>query len=248
MLYLSLLVKLSIKRWRTGFAMIPRSTKLLISLHLFMSRHLSEEHKQRLSENRKGKNNPFYGKKHTKETREKMSKALRGKNHPLYGKHLSDETKKKLSDLNKGENGPFYGKKHTKESREKISKANKGKGVGKNNSNWNPNLTSEERWSKKGSNTTKALRRAVYKRDKHTCQCCGIKEVPIEAHHMENFSDNLHLRLLVDNLITLCKNCHLQFHRICGFHHTTTKQTKEFIYNYQILILAHILHYFTVKI
>ena len=34
---------------------------------------LSKEHRRKMSENTKGENNPFYGKKHTEETRKKIS-------------------------------------------------------------------------------------------------------------------------------------------------------------------------------
>ena len=49
----------------------------------FYGHHHSEETKQRISENRKGKcsgeNHPFYGKKHTEEELRKMSENRRGK-------------------------------------------------------------------------------------------------------------------------------------------------------------------------
>lgn len=50
---------------------------------------------------KKGKDNPFYGKKHSDETKEKLSKKMSGR----YD----------------GENNPFYGKKHTKKTRKKMS-------------------------------------------------------------------------------------------------------------------------------
>lgn len=187
-----------------------------------MSRHLSEEHKLKLSEGRMGKNNPFYGRKHTKETLKKMSKAL-------CGRVISDKTRKKLSEAGKGQKGSFYGRNHTKESLKKMSDSKKGKYTGKNNSNWNLNLTDEERKANRHSSTNKAWRKKVYKRDNYICKCCGAKGVDVEAHHLENFSDNPTLRTDVDNGITLCKNCHLQFHMFYGFHHTTLEQTLEFI-------------------
>lgn len=58
------------------------------------------ENKLKMSANRKGKNNSFYGKKHSKETIDKI------KNHN--------------SKLFKGENNPFYGKKHSKETIDKL--------------------------------------------------------------------------------------------------------------------------------
>lgn len=43
--------------------------------------------KQRLSEANKGKNNPSYGKHHTKEWKENMSEKNKGENNPNYGNH-----------------------------------------------------------------------------------------------------------------------------------------------------------------
>lgn len=100
---------------------------------------LSEDHKKRLSESMKGKytgrNNPFYGKKHSEESKRKMSEAG-------GGKHPSDETRRKMSESQKGEknhnwgktgeNNPRYGKKHSEETIRKLSESMIGKYTGKN--------------------------------------------------------------------------------------------------------------------
>lgn len=66
----------------------------------------SDETKHKMSEARKGENNPMYGKHHSEETLIKM----RGENNSMYGKHHSDETKHKMSEAKKGENNPIYDK------------------------------------------------------------------------------------------------------------------------------------------
>ena len=43
------------------------------------NKHHSDEYKQKMSELRKGENNPFYNKTHTSETKRKMSKSHKGK-------------------------------------------------------------------------------------------------------------------------------------------------------------------------
>ena len=100
-----------------------------------------------LSKIRKGKNNTFYGKKHSKETIKKMRIASTGKNNPMYGKKRTEEVKQKLRIANlgkkhsketikkmrlaslgknnpmygkKGKKAPMYGKTHSKKIREKI--------------------------------------------------------------------------------------------------------------------------------
>lgn len=82
----------------------------------------SEETLKKMSENRKGKcigkNNPFYGKRHSDEW---IESHLCGKNNPMYGV--------------KGKNHPRYGVKHTAEALEKMKEAKKGKHSGASNPN-----------------------------------------------------------------------------------------------------------------
>ena len=65
--------------------------------------------KQRQEIAMSGKNNPFYGKKHTKEAKDKISKSRIGKyggdKNPFFGKKHSEETRKKLSELKKARGG-----------------------------------------------------------------------------------------------------------------------------------------------
>ena len=61
---------------------------------------VSDEVKRKLSEAMKGKrcgeNSPLYGKHLTEEHKSKLSKAKKGENNPMYGKHRDDETKDKI--------------------------------------------------------------------------------------------------------------------------------------------------------
>ena len=75
-----------------------------------------------------GKNNSFYGKKHSEKTRQKMSDNhydCSGKNNPSFGKTG------KLSPIYGDKNG-FYGKKHTNATKEK----NRLSHLGENSSMW----------------------------------------------------------------------------------------------------------------
>ena len=77
-------------------------------------KHFSEEARKKMSESKKGENNPLFGKHHSAETRKKMSEAQINKpksaetrkklSEARKGKHLSEETRKKLSEANKGKN------------------------------------------------------------------------------------------------------------------------------------------------
>ena len=61
---------------------------------------VSDESKQKMSEAKKGKycgeNSPLYGKHLTEEHKSKLSKAKKGENNPMYGKHRDNETKDKI--------------------------------------------------------------------------------------------------------------------------------------------------------
>ena len=102
--------------------------------------------RRKMSEDRKGEKNAFFGHKHTKENKDKMSKQRKntgvGKDNHFYGCHHSEETKQLLSKLASkkvgalnpnygnhklaGKNHPMYGKHLKQETKEKISKSRKG--------------------------------------------------------------------------------------------------------------------------
>lgn len=76
------------------------------------------ETRKKISQNHadvKGKNNPFYGRKHSAEAKKKMKQNhanMSGKNNPNYRRKFSEEHKKKISESKKGkhieENNPNY--------------------------------------------------------------------------------------------------------------------------------------------
>lgn len=79
-------------------------------------KHLSDEHKQKISEVLKGK-------KRSEESRKRISEAKKGHIPWNKGKPMSEETKEKLRQAN-------LGNKLSKEAKQKISEANKGKRKG----------------------------------------------------------------------------------------------------------------------
>jgi len=88
----------------------------------------SEETRQKMSNSRLGKNNPIFGKGHTKEAREKMSKnqkRLFGKDNHFFNKHHSEEAKRKNSEAHKGKNNYWFGKHHSEETKRKMSESAK---------------------------------------------------------------------------------------------------------------------------
>lgn len=91
----------------------------------------SLEQREEISRRVSGKNNPFYGKEHTKESKEKMSENSKGEKHPSYGKKMSEETKQKIREARVGkycgERHSQWGTTKSEETKEKISLSNLGK-------------------------------------------------------------------------------------------------------------------------
>lgn len=76
---------------------------------------------------------------------------------------------------------------------------------------------------------------AVFRRDKHTCQCCGSRAGnKLRAHHINSFVSYPELRFEVSNGITLCENCHENkipgsLHHTYGCHDVTEAQLNEYL-------------------
>jgi 5-methylcytosine-specific restriction endonuclease McrA len=167
--------------------------------------------------NRIGKNNPFYGKHHSKEVRKMISISKMGEKNPWYGKKLPEKIKEKMSVAHKGEKNSFYGKKHSKETKALMSKLHKG-------IHFSEETKRKISESKKGEkhplwkggisflpyslDWTKTLKRSIRERDKYTCQICSSQQGDraFDVHHI----DYNKLNSNPDNLITLCRSCHMK--------------------------------------
>lgn len=101
---------------------------------------------------------------------------------------------------------------------------------GPNNSFYNHDLTDEERFDRRKYPEYGEWRLLVFERDDFTCQSCSDNTGGnLVAHHLYNYSEHKELRIDVDNGLTLCKECHINFHVKYGFRNNTPKQMKEFI-------------------
>lgn len=114
-------------------------SKLSASLKAY---HATPEAKIKRSQEQTGKNNGFYGKKHSEETKEKIRQAnknawtpekkkafsekISGTKSHNYGKHHSEETKEKIRQSNIGKHKPLSVEQKIKVA-ERMSLANKGK-------------------------------------------------------------------------------------------------------------------------
>lgn len=72
---------------------------------------------------------------------------------------------------------------------------------------------STERTKFQNSKEWKEVRDQCFTRDNHTCQWCTTRGGKLEAHHIKSWKDNLEVRLCLDNLMTLCVDCHRRLHR-----------------------------------
>ena len=163
---------------------------------------MSEEQKKKLSLANRGK-------RHSLETRIKIGKGHTGEKHYLYGKHMSENTKKKLSEGHKlkGIIPPSQkGVIQTYEQRVKKSGSNSAIWKEKN-PNWKGGTT-EKNATLRSSFEYKQWRSDVFKRDNWTCQTCRIRGNYLEAHHIKRWVNYPELRFVVDNGVTLCKQCH----------------------------------------
>jgi len=188
--------------------------------------NLSEEQLKIKSEKMKGKNNPFYGKQHSKETRIKMSKiqkeyfqhnksSMLGKKHTVEAKlkmsrsHTgfkhTEEAKQKMSNYLKG-------RKFSNEHKNKMSESKKGK----NNSMYGRTREKAPRWlggisfEPYSADFNKQFKKLIRERDGYKCQICGMPEIEnnenLSCRHMDYDKKNN----LPDNLISLCRVCHMK--------------------------------------
>ena len=146
-----------------------------------------------------------------------------------------------------GDPRSFSGTKHSVETKAKLAIASKDRkpwlrnGVHwlhtvppEQNPNWNGGST-PERQEFYRSGEWKAAVKAVWRRDNATCQCCGLDSRTVDRsttdtfpiHHIVSFAVR-ELRAAVDNLVLLCRPCHLWVHSNAN---AEKKFIKEFMEN-----------------
>jgi folate-binding Fe-S cluster repair protein YgfZ len=81
--------------------------------------------------------------------------------------------------------------------------------------NWKGGITPENHKIRQCADY-KHWRKAVFDRNNYICQECFQRGGSLNAHHIRQFSKHPELRLNVDNGITLCKKCHIKWHRENG--------------------------------
>ena len=108
------------------------------------------------------------------------------------------------------------------------------KHLGDRNGNWNNNITYSERIIGRNYPEYKEFIKKVLLRDKYICQCCGKHAE--DVHHLDGYNWCIEKRTDVTNGISLCVNCHSNFHSIYGKGNNTKEQFEKWI-NHSIDLL-----------
>ena len=70
--------------------------------------------------------------------------------------------------------------------------------------------------------------RTVMERDEYTCQICYKTNCALAVHHLNGYNWDVENRYNPDNGITLCEECHKDFHKQYGRGDNTLQQFNEY--------------------
>jgi len=101
---------------------------------------------------------------------------------------------------------------------------------GENHWGFRVDMTDEERQDKRQYTEYGLWVKAVYTRDNHTCQKCGVRGgVALHAHHIYGYSRYEEVRTSLWNGVTLCEADHKLFHSLYGLRGFTAADFVEFM-------------------
>uniref|UniRef100_A0A6M3ITA6 Homing endonuclease n=1 Tax=viral metagenome TaxID=1070528 RepID=A0A6M3ITA6_9ZZZZ len=156
---------------------------------IWVNRKHSEKTKKKMG---KSKKEMIFSKEHRRKLRLKRKgrKCTLGKRWKLSIEKIQNR---------QGKNNSMFGKHHSEETKEKQRKYR-----GPLSSNWQGGISFEPYtidW-------TETLRRAIRERDNYVCQICNKLQGDIahDVHHKDYNKKNCN----PDNLITLCRRCHMK--------------------------------------
>lgn len=188
----------------------------------------SDEAKKKMGDSHRGK-------KFSKELREKLSKSHIGQQNSLESRKRAGETLKKLYKENPEKVELIrrklleYNKKHPRslETREKIRNNN----LGEKSHLWHGGVSSDNELHRKKAEI-REWKKSVYIRDNYTCQRCKQYGGRLVAHHIFNFSSHPEIRNFTYNGVTLCCDCHKNFHKQYGLKNNEARQLTQFLKDY----------------
>lgn len=100
---------------------------------------------------------------------------------------------------------------------------------GENHYQWKHNKSDEERVKGRDYHEYDEFIKRVLCRDNFTCQCCGATNCKLNVHHLNGYDWYIEGRIDDTNGISLCENCHKNFHSIYGYGNNTKEQFEEWI-------------------
>lgn len=105
---------------------------------------------------------------------------------------------------------------------------------GENNSNYNPELSDEDRIKRRGTKENARWRKQIFEKNNYTCVKCNNRSskgnpVYLHAHHLNGYHWCEEGRFDIENGATLCEDCHNDFHGIYGKGFNTKEQFEEFM-------------------
>ncbi len=146
--------------------------------------------------------------KHSEETRSKISQSLVGNKRAVNSNGVIKKRRKKSI-----------------EERRHLSEIQRGR----KGNNWKGGARHKHKIIRDGIDY-RLWRESVFARDNWVCQKCGdSKGGNLNAHHLKNFAEHPDLRFAIDNGITICTHCHLEFHKKYGQSGNDEKQIAEFV-------------------
>lgn len=170
-----------------------------------MGHFVSDESKRKMSESRLAIREHL-GYILSPKTRQKIADKLRGRKRPEHIRQMLKVWEFKKDTPIKG-----YGWHHSEITKQKIAESQKGIPRpyirGQNHYNWQGGITPFNA-KIRGSLDYRNWRSAVFERDDYRCFNCGERGGFLHAHHIYPFAQFPRLRLLLENGITLCRNCH----------------------------------------
>lgn len=102
---------------------------------------------------------------------------------------------------------------------------------GINSPRWRHDLSAEERLMRKKRNLIENYNewvKIIHIKCNRNCQKCSSNK-RLEAHHINNFADNILMATDPENGIILCHECHVLFHKIYGKKKNNKEQLLEFL-------------------
>ena len=93
--------------------------------------------------------------------------------------------------------------------------------------NYDSSITDEERQKSRKVPERRKFLAAVLERDDYKCVLCGTHN-KLKVHHLNGYNWDKENRVNPENGVTLCENCHNEFHKIYGQGWNTLLQFIEY--------------------